>query len=100
MKPTETVPLAEGKNLSDRESLVRDDMEVAPVFVMQFQNSHPSEVQLPFEERQELIPKSHRRFQRVDFSERERPEIQLRILPKHLSNCEFEGRPALHPVPV
>jgi hypothetical protein len=67
---------------------------------MQLQDPHPSEVQLPFQKREELIPESHRCFQRMDFSERERPEIQLRILPKHLPNGKFEGGPALHPVPV
>jgi hypothetical protein len=100
VESTETIPLAEGKNLSNRKSLIRDDVNVAPVFVMQFQHPYSSEVQLPFEEREKLIPKSHRFFQRVDFSEGECPEIQLRILPKHLPNCEFEGRPTLHPVPV
>jgi hypothetical protein len=100
VKSTEAIPFTEGKNLTDRESLIRDDVKVTPMFVVQFQDPHPSEVQLSFQEREKLIPKSHRCFQRVDLSECERPEIQLRILPKHLPNGEFEGRPALHPVPV
>jgi TIR domain len=44
--------------------------------------------------------KAAQELQRMHFSERERPEVELRILPKHLPNCEFEGRPTLHPVPV
>jgi hypothetical protein len=49
MKPAEAIPLAEGKNLPNREPLIRDDVKVTPVFVMQFQHSHPAEIQLPFE---------------------------------------------------
>jgi hypothetical protein len=70
------------------------------VFVVQLQHPHPSKRQLPLQERQKLIPQSHRCLQRMHFSERECPEIQFSILPKHLPNCEFEGGPAFHPVPV
>jgi hypothetical protein len=94
------VPLAEGQNLSDREALICDDVKVTAVFVMQFQHPNPSEFQFPFQQGEELIPEPHSCFQRVDFSECERPEIQPRILPKHLPNSKFEGGPALHPIPV
>jgi len=47
VKPTETVSLAERKNLSDRESLIRDDVEMAAMFFMQFQHTHTPKLQLP-----------------------------------------------------
>src|SRR5262249_54978888 len=34
----------------------------------------------------------------MHFAERKRPKVKLRILPKHLSNGEFERSSTLHPL--
>jgi hypothetical protein len=92
VNPTEVISFLKPLNFADRITPIRQNMEMAAVICVQLQDPHTAETQLTLCQSQELIPKTHRSFQGVNFPKCEGPKKQPRIPTQHFrtvnSNAE------------